>query len=269
MSKKNLGPNLQRVSSARNVSYNTDRPLLSQYRVLQRDLVYVVGIPLDIANEETLRKYEYFGQYGPIKKIVINNSSMHALPYQTVSAYVTFENIEDAWECIYALSHYQYEDRYPLRPSFGTSKYCSAFLNGQKCKKPECMYMHSEGSQEDSFSIEEIQQNSERFNEMTKPRLPKDYFDYQFKDNPPTIFPPRRILSSGPKSQIEENEEPKREVDQVNPIKNNFIKSLRSNPLVIQPIKIDFSLNQSLETQLSLDRTSIRSLFANSISAKQ
>ena len=177
---------------------NTDRHYLSSYRVIQRDLVYVLGIPIEIANEETLRSYEYFGQYGPIKKIVVNNLSLHTSPNQTVSVYVTFENIENAWECIYALKHFQYNDRYVLRSSFGTLKYCPAFLNGQECKKTECMYMHSEGSPEDSFSNNQIQQDPEKFVKMTTPELPKDYQDYQFKTNPPTIFPPRRILSSSP-----------------------------------------------------------------------
>ena len=82
-----------------------ERAHLSQFRVIQRDLVYVIGIPIDIAQEETLCRYEYFGQYGQIKKVVVNNQTMHTSSYQqkpTVSAYVTFLNIDDAWECIYA-----------------------------------------------------------------------------------------------------------------------------------------------------------------------
>ena len=86
-----------------------ERAHLSQFRVIQRDLVYVIGIPIDIANEDILCRYEYFGQYGQIKKVVVNSQTVHTSVYQqkpTVSAYVTFQNIEDAWECIYAFENF-------------------------------------------------------------------------------------------------------------------------------------------------------------------
>jgi hypothetical protein len=38
-------------------------------RVVQRNLVYVIGLPPAIALEETLRRPEYFGQYGRIVKV--------------------------------------------------------------------------------------------------------------------------------------------------------------------------------------------------------
>ena len=106
-----------------------ERAHLSQFRVIQRDLVYVIGIPIDIAQEETLCRYEYFGQYGQIKKVVVNNQTMHTSSYQqkpTVSAYVTFLNIDDAWECIYAFETFSMNG-HQLKASFGTSKYCSSF----------------------------------------------------------------------------------------------------------------------------------------------
>jgi RNA recognition motif-containing protein len=140
-----------------------ERAGLSRNRVIQRDLVYVIGIPIDLATEETLSKPEYFGQYGEIKKIVVNNQNVHTSPFQkaTVSAYVTFYRVEDAEECLFALESFQIHN-HTLKASFGTSKYCSAFLNGQKCTKGECMYLHVAGDPKDSFSTEEIQQNSER-----------------------------------------------------------------------------------------------------------
>lgn len=46
-----------------------DRSTLRNVRVVQRNLVYVIGLPPAIALEETLRKPEYFGQYGRIVKV--------------------------------------------------------------------------------------------------------------------------------------------------------------------------------------------------------
>ena len=49
-----------------------DRRHLHNYRVIQRNLVYIIGVPGNISTEDTLRKAEYFGQYGKISKIVIH-----------------------------------------------------------------------------------------------------------------------------------------------------------------------------------------------------
>ena len=38
-------------------------------RVVQRNLVYVVGLALDICYEDALKGPEYFGQYGKIIKV--------------------------------------------------------------------------------------------------------------------------------------------------------------------------------------------------------
>ena len=45
---------------------------MSQSRIITKTLVYVIGLSQNIASKETLSKYEYFGQYGKITKIVIN-----------------------------------------------------------------------------------------------------------------------------------------------------------------------------------------------------
>jgi len=69
-----------------------DRAQLANMRVIRRNLVYAVGLPPSIANEDTLRKPEYFGQYGKIAKIVLNrNQASNADPRRaSCSAYVTF-----------------------------------------------------------------------------------------------------------------------------------------------------------------------------------
>ncbi|OHT04318.1 hypothetical protein TRFO_28207 [Tritrichomonas foetus] len=257
-------------SPSRNRS-NQDRTSLSKFRVIQRDLVYVIGIPVDIANEDTLKRYEYFGQYGTIKKIVINNQTPYASSssYQrpTVSAYITFENVDDAWECLYAFENFSIDNTI-LRASFGTSKYCSSYINCQKCNKHDCMYLHHTGESADSFSTEEIQQNSQRFNEMTRPLRPKDYFNYKFVDNSKVKFPPRRLLTPIPESQgqiPEQKEELKQDKENDESpeieVKKDFIKTLlEKSPFFIRPLVVDYTVNQSLEEQFDLCRSPIRLL---------
>jgi len=135
-----------------------DRNQLSNMRVIRRNLVYAVGLPPSIATEETLRKPEYFGEYGKVNKIVLNrNHNGNGDPRRaSASAYVTFAHKEDTLTCILALDGY-YLDGRNIRASYGTSKYCSAFIKNVRCNNPDCTYLHSMGEAEDTFTKQEIQ----------------------------------------------------------------------------------------------------------------
>lgn len=225
---------------------------LVDVRVIQRDLVYIVGIPIQYANEDILLQYEFFGQYGPIKKVVVNSTHIHSLPNQnpSVSAYITFRNTDDALECIYSIDNFTIDGNH-LKASFGTTKYCSAFLRGQKCTNPDCMYLHRSGEQGDSFRKDEITGSSSRFVDITRPSRPPDYNDYLKQDKRPTIFPPRRIMKKSPNIV-------KKDLHKESDI-NTFIEML--NFPVKEPIIIEDPTNVSLMTQFGLNRPSSRSVF--------
>lgn len=63
---------------------------------------------------------------------------------------------EDTLACILALDGF-YHDGRNIRASYGTSKYCSAFIKSVKCNNPDCTYLHHMGDQEDTFTKQEIQ----------------------------------------------------------------------------------------------------------------
>lgn len=44
-----------------------------------------------------------------------------------------------------------------IRCSYGTSKYCSAFIKSVRCSNPECTYLHGLGGDDDSYTKQEIQ----------------------------------------------------------------------------------------------------------------
>ncbi|OEU09417.1 hypothetical protein FRACYDRAFT_159768, partial [Fragilariopsis cylindrus CCMP1102] len=115
-----------------------DRTQLANMRVIRRNLVYAVGLPPNVASEDALRKSDYFGQYA------------------SASAYVTFVHKEDTLSCILALDGF-YMDGRNVRSSYGTSKYCSAFIKNVRCNNPECTYLHNMGHIEDTFTKQEIQ----------------------------------------------------------------------------------------------------------------
>lgn len=45
---------------------------LKHMRVVQRNLVYVIGLAPSVARDSLLERREYFGQYGRIVKLVVN-----------------------------------------------------------------------------------------------------------------------------------------------------------------------------------------------------
>lgn len=58
--------------------------------------------------------------------------------------------------CILALDGFYMEGR-NIRASYGTSKYCSAFIKNVRCNNPDCTYLHCMGDSEDTFTKQEIQ----------------------------------------------------------------------------------------------------------------
>ncbi|KAL9642736.1 hypothetical protein ABK040_009813 [Willaertia magna] len=137
------------------------RKQLANVRVIQRNLVYVVGLTLAVAKHEWLKHTDNFGKYGKIKKVVINKSNLHNSSHiaanrtPTVSAYITYAKKEDAYRAVRAVDK-TFLDGKQLRASFGTTKYCAYFLKGVNCTNPDCMYLHEYGNEEDTFNKDEI-----------------------------------------------------------------------------------------------------------------
>ncbi|KAG7389114.1 CCR4-NOT transcription complex subunit 4 [Phytophthora pseudosyringae] len=147
----------ERRSAAQAKHAPVNRKSLQNVRVMQRNLVYVIGLPVHFAEEDVLRSNECFGQYGKIVKAVVNKSHLSAdRANATASAYITFANKEDALCCIVAIDGY-YLDSCLLRASFGTTKYCNFFLRNMQCNNPDCLYLHELGDEDDSFTKEEMQ----------------------------------------------------------------------------------------------------------------
>ncbi|XP_076909554.1 uncharacterized protein LOC143566858 [Bidens hawaiensis] len=134
------------------------RKHLSSVRVIQRNLVYIVGLPLNLADEDLLQWKEYFGQYGKVLKVSISRTATGAIQHfanNTCSVYITYSKEDEAVRSIQSVHGFVLEGR-PLRACFGTTKYCHAWLRSMPCTNPDCLYLHEFGSQEDSFTKDEI-----------------------------------------------------------------------------------------------------------------
>ncbi|XP_022096362.1 CCR4-NOT transcription complex subunit 4-like [Acanthaster planci] len=133
------------------------RKHLASVRVVQRNLVFVVGLSQRLADTEVLKKQEYFGRFGKIVKVVINqNTSYAGSQGPSASAYVTYYKYEDALKAIQAVNNVHVDGR-TLKASLGTTKYCSHFLKNSQCPKPDCMYLHELGDSAASFTKEDMQ----------------------------------------------------------------------------------------------------------------
>ncbi|XP_030025237.2 putative uncharacterized protein DDB_G0293878 isoform X2 [Manduca sexta] len=132
------------------------RRALANVRVVQNNLVFVVGLPVRLADPEILKRQEYFGKYGKIHKVVINQSTAYAGSQgPSASAYVTYVSPADALRAIQGVNNVTLDGRV-LKGSLGTTKYCANFMKNQPCPKPDCMYLHELGDPKASFTKEEM-----------------------------------------------------------------------------------------------------------------
>uniref|UniRef100_A0A8C9QZA0 CCR4-NOT transcription complex subunit 4 n=1 Tax=Scleropages formosus TaxID=113540 RepID=A0A8C9QZA0_SCLFO len=162
---KPLSPeDLQRIKNEKKQKQNErkqkmteNRKHLASVRVVQRNLVFVVGLSQRLADTEVLKRPEYFGKFGKIHKVVINNSTSYAGSQgPSASAYVTYLRSEDALRAVQCVNNVVVDGR-TLKASLGTTKYCSYFLKSMQCPKPDCMYLHELGDEAASFTKEEMQ----------------------------------------------------------------------------------------------------------------
>lgn len=134
-----------------------NRKHLANVRVVQKNLVFVVGLTQRLADPELLKRPEYFSKFGKIHKIVVNSSTNYAGPQgPSASAYITYIKEEDAIKAIVAVCNTHLDGRM-LKASLGTTKYCSYFLRNIPCPKTDCMYLHELGDGAGSFTKEEMQ----------------------------------------------------------------------------------------------------------------
>ncbi|KAL8115637.1 hypothetical protein AgCh_022224 [Apium graveolens] len=150
---------MEKKTKAKSKSKTSDgRKQLTSVRVVQRNLVYIMGLPLDLADEDLLQGKEYFAQYGKVLKVSISRTSagtIQQFPNETCSVYITYSKEEEAVRCIQSVHGFTLDGR-PLKACFGTTKYCHAWLRNAPCNNRDCLYLHEIGSHEVSFSKDEI-----------------------------------------------------------------------------------------------------------------
>ena len=135
-----------------------NRKNLVGVRVVQKNLVYITGLTPTVREDEllrTLRTEKYFGQYGNIHKISISNRRGPEGQNASIGVYVTFERKEDAQRCIQAVNG-SLNVKSLLKAQLGTTKYCSTWLRNETCTNRQCMFLHEQGDEEDSYTRQDL-----------------------------------------------------------------------------------------------------------------
>ena len=138
------------TDSVKSLDFTNSKLQSSNIRVICKNILYLIGIPYEIANEETLIKKEYLGQYGSIHKIIVNKNGYlkNESNSPTYSSYITYSNEIEASLALLSLNNSTVFN-YKLNACYGTNKYCISFLKGVECNNKDCFYLHETANEND------------------------------------------------------------------------------------------------------------------------
>lgn len=106
----------------------------------------------------SLRSAEYFGKYGKISKIVLVKRTDSSSGASVLGMYITYNRREDAARAIAAVDGTASPggESEVVRASYGTTKYCMAFLRNLPCTNLGCLDLHEWGDEKDCFTKEDL-----------------------------------------------------------------------------------------------------------------
>ena len=194
-------PQINFIAPFQNV-YNNMRALTSsliQSRIIQRNLVYIIGLsPELIKIEPKLKSYEYFGQYGKIIKLVVNKNKTYNANGPNGPSYtcfITYSTEAESSLAILSMDNYTI-DNHEIKANYGTTKYCINFLKNAQCRNKECIFLHKLADEKDIVSREQMNSDKDIFPqqrlmaiELSKILTDKKYKElYELRDVK-TVFP--------------------------------------------------------------------------------
>eukprot|EP01083_Nonionella_stella_P120270 360255_1 len=100
---------------------------LINIKIRKRNVCHVVGLPIDMANEQKLRTHEWFGQFGNITKIAIHRNSK-SIQENSISTHITYDNDISALNAINSCNKFISDDGRKLKARFGAQHYCLSFI---------------------------------------------------------------------------------------------------------------------------------------------
>lgn len=141
------GYKLPRLNSDKNIN---------NLRILETDLVYIVGIPYEQSDFEVLRSKDNIGYYGKITEYHMVKSPIGIT--NTSALFLRFDNKLEATFAILAFTIYMSKNT-GIKAFYGTNKYCSYFIGKRTCPNKKCLFMHKNISEGHYFYKDERMEN--------------------------------------------------------------------------------------------------------------
>jgi hypothetical protein len=250
----------------------------SKYRIVTKNLVYIIGLSESIADKEILMKYEYLGQYGKILKIIINKKNAYNQGNKfgpSFGAYITFSDPSEASIAILSIDKVNI-DNHVIRANFGTTKYCQYYLSKNKCTNKNCVFLHKKTNPEDIINRDDLNSNTNYFfNQQIYAIKLADIYNPKVKEkllltkntgiktifpSPYLIYQNEIVIENTPKvKKINKFSVPKEEKEEKKNENENLI-NIKSDPINIIHIN-------ELETSYSTSNCLTSSLSSKSIEA--
>eukprot|EP00485_Elphidium_margaritaceum_P014415 CAMPEP_0202726016 /NCGR_PEP_ID=MMETSP1385-20130828/184397_1 /ASSEMBLY_ACC=CAM_ASM_000861 /TAXON_ID=933848 /ORGANISM="Elphidium margaritaceum" /LENGTH=370 /DNA_ID=CAMNT_0049392227 /DNA_START=92 /DNA_END=1204 /DNA_ORIENTATION=+ len=128
---------------------------LKNVRIRQKNIVYVVGLPVSLCNAKLLKSNKWFGRFGAISRICFNTSPK-CVKANSVPTFITYSTEEAAVEAIAKMNLYCLTDGTRLKTNYGRTKYCPMFCEQKKCFNEKCKYLHQWAKFDDIITEQEI-----------------------------------------------------------------------------------------------------------------
>lgn len=128
---------------------------LEQLRVRQKNIVYIIGLPVSLCNAKLLKSNKWFGKFGVISRICFNTSPK-CVKANSIPTFVTFTEERDALQAIRRMNLYCLADGTRLKTNFGRTKYCPLFCRKEACLNEKCKFLHAWAEHDDIITEQEI-----------------------------------------------------------------------------------------------------------------
>ena len=202
----NNNPNLFRTNQLNNIPFRNIycqmqdlTSLYIQSRIIQRNLVYLIGLSSQLVKlEPKLKNFEYFGQYGKIVKLVLNKNKIYnsnGANGPSYTCFVTYSSEAESSLAILSLDNTMI-DNHEIKANYGTTKYCMNFLKNLECKNKDCIYLHKFADKKDIVSREIMNSNKDIFHqqrlmaiELSQILTNEKYNELYKSRNIKTVFP--------------------------------------------------------------------------------
>lgn len=123
------------------IDFLVQQKLTKKARIVQRNLIYISGLPEALINKKILQGNQFFGQYGQIEKITMCRQKNRYYKKPQKFVYIYFSNSYEASLAVLGTNFYSVNGQ-KIHVSFGMSRFCHFFLMGKPCESKSCSYVH-------------------------------------------------------------------------------------------------------------------------------